>query len=289
VTVTFQAQNPAISGFYLGWASCTSFSAAMAASFDQGVGLLVTGGLVRRWTGDTTGGTTLAQNDDALTAHTPVRLDVQYRLPWTDFVARINGGEGAVLQGWYEPIAATRYDAGGGFTGNHAVFVPPGWGVMDPLADGRRSGIYKYHGEAYPQALLRTFAGQLNIGSGRIVRLGAGLAYAAFTRNVKAAAPVPTVVSSAPTPIERNVMISQGGLAVVSSHVMALALSQPLFRYPGGPKVTAMSRAGNVDYIGGAGSGWRAVKVTTGAPYGDGVPRPTVLYVPAAAGPVTKK
>lgn len=289
----FQPQNPALSGYPLGWSSCTCFAGAMAASYDRQVVKLISGGTLRGWTGDISGGTNLAQIDDALTAHTSVRLDVRYRYPWTDFVARIESGEGAVLQGWYAPIASTSFDAGDGFLGNHAMFIPPRWKAMDPLADGRRPSIYQYHGETYPKALLREFAGDLNIGAGRIVRLGQGLVYAAFTRQITSLpVPVPvgpTVVLSAPTPIERNTMISQGGINVISSHVMALAAGQPLFRNPGGPRVTAMSKEGSVDYIGGAGKGWRAVRVSTGAPYADGIQRSTVLYVPAAAGPVSQK
>lgn len=292
---TFQPQNPAISGYPLGWASCTCFAGAMAASYDRQVAKLVAGGTLRRWTGDTIGGTNLAQIDDALNAHTSVRLDVRYRLAWTEFVDRINSGEGAVLQGWYAPIAQTSFDAGDGFIGNHAIFVPPRWKCMDPLADGRRPGIYRYQGETYPEALLRDFAGELNIGAGRIVRLGQGLVYAAFTRAI-ATAPGPTppptgpqVVLSAPTPSERNVMITQGGLDNSHSHVKTLAKGQPLFRSPGGPRVTGMSATRPVDYEGGAGKGWHAVQVMTAVPYADGILRPTILYVPAAAGPVSRK
>lgn len=182
----FQPQNPAINGYWLGWASCTAYSGAMAASYDRQVKTLVTGEQVRRWTGDTSGGTNLAQIDQAITDHTAVELDVRYRYPYVDFVRRVKAGQGAILQGWYEPVANIRFDAGGGFTGNHAFFVPPGFGVMDPLADGRRTGIYKYHGEVYPQWLLQEFSSRLNIGSGRYVALGAGLVYAAFTRAVTA-------------------------------------------------------------------------------------------------------
>ena len=110
-----------------------------------------------------------------------VNLNVIYRLPWTDFAKKINAGCGAILQGWYAPIADSRFDAGRGFRGNHAVFVAPGWVTMDPLADGRASGVYKYHGEPYPTSLLQSFAGQLDLGNGH--RLGAGLTYAAFTRD----------------------------------------------------------------------------------------------------------
>lgn len=177
----FQAQNPRISGYRYGWASCTAFSGAMAASFDKQVAKLVTGGMLRNETGDFVGGLRLDQIDAALNAHQHVNLDVKYRLPWADFVARLRAGHGAVLQGWYAPIAATKFDAGNGFRGNHAIFVPPNFAVMDPLADGRFRTVYRYHGEVYPAAVLRDFAGKLNVGSTSYRALGAGLVYAAFT------------------------------------------------------------------------------------------------------------
>ncbi len=105
----------------------------------------------------------------------------------------------------------------------------------------------------------------------------------------RATVATPHIVNSAPTPAERNVMINEAGLTVVSSHVKTLAQGQPLFRYPGGPRMTSMSKTGPVEYFGSAGKGWSAVRVLTGAAYADGVQRPTVLYVPSAAGPVTAK
>jgi hypothetical protein len=180
MTVAFQAQNPAISGYALGWTSCTCFAAAMAASFDRQVAKLCTGGQVRQKTGDTVGGTSLSQIDSALRIGWSVDLDTRYRLPWATFAAKINAGCAAVLQGGYAPIADSRFDAGRGFRGNHAIAVMPGWVVMDPLADGRYGTTYGYKGEAYPQSLLKAFAGRLDLG-GSI--LGSGLAYASFTRD----------------------------------------------------------------------------------------------------------
>jgi len=84
-------------------------------------------------------------------------------------------------------------------------------------------------------------------------------------------------------------MIPQGGLTVTSSHVMSLAQGQPLFRYPGGPIVTRMSKAASVQYHGTAGGTWRVVRVSTAAPYQDGKMRPTLLYVPGSAGPITAR
>jgi len=177
----FQAQNPAISGYSLGWSSCTAFSGAMAAAFDSQVQKVMTGGQLRTMTHDTSGGLTLQQIDAALLEGWDINLNTVYGYPWADFVRRIDAGQGAILQGWYAPIADSAFDAGRGFRGNHAIFVPPGWGAMDPLADGRAAGVYKYHGQAYPQSLLGTFAGKLNLGGSTYRALGAGLAYASFT------------------------------------------------------------------------------------------------------------
>lgn len=67
-------------------------------------------------------------------------------------------------------------------------------------------------------------------------------------------------------------------------HLFRLAKGQPLFRHPGGPVVTKLSAAGSVAWVGGAGAGWTAVRVSTGAPYADGQQRPTIVYVPTKAG-----
>jgi hypothetical protein len=179
----FQPQNPAINGYKYGWASCTAYSGAMAASYHAQVRKLMTGAALRNRTGDFDGGLTLAQIDTALNRYWDVDLVTLYRLPWSTFAHMIDRGQGAVLQGLYAPIADTRFDAGNGFRGNHAVFVPPNWGVMDPLADGRYSGVYKYRGEAYPQSLLRDFAGALDLDprSSEYKPLGRGYVYAAMT------------------------------------------------------------------------------------------------------------
>ena len=182
----FQPQNPAINGYSLGWASCTAYSAAMAASFDRQVKMATTGEAVRRATGDTSGGLTLKQVDAALNQITNVNLSVYYRLPWALFAKFIDSGMGGILQVWYAPIADSRFDAGRGFRENHAVFVPPNWAAMDPLADGRYGEAYKYRNEPYPRELLKRAAGKLDIRARRTdpyKPLGYGYVYAAMTRD----------------------------------------------------------------------------------------------------------
>jgi hypothetical protein len=181
VIPTFQPQNPAINGYSLGWLSCTSYSGAMAASYERQVKLAMTGESIRRRTGDTVGGTNLAQLDKALINGWHIDLEVYYRMSWTTFERLIDRGMDGVLQLWYAPIADSRFDAGRGFKGNHAVNVPSGWGVQDPLADGRYGQAYRYKGEPYPRELLRNAAGKLNVAGSGYRAVGSGLVYAAMT------------------------------------------------------------------------------------------------------------
>ena len=183
VRPTFQPQNPAINGYYLGWASCTCYSGAMAASYDRQVKKITTGEDVRRRTGDTSGGTTLAQVDSAVRSLTGVDLDVHYRMPWSQYVDWTEAGRASILQGWYAVIADSRFDAGNGFRGNHAGCNMPDFHFMEPMADGRYPGVYKYRNEAYPKELLRDFAGDLNIAASGYRKLGRGYVYAAFTKD----------------------------------------------------------------------------------------------------------
>lgn len=178
----FQAQNPDISHYALGWSSCTAFAAAMAIDFDTNGAERPTGGQVRTLTHDTTGGLTLAQIDKAALDGWDVNLSTVYRLPWPDYVKKRDAGCAAVLQGGYAPIADSSFDAGGGFRGNHALLDVPSHKVKEPLADGRRAGIYRYRSEPYPDGLLRAFAGRLDL-NGNGSYLGSGLVYASFTRD----------------------------------------------------------------------------------------------------------
>jgi hypothetical protein len=191
----FQAQNPAISHDPNGWVNCTAYAAAMAADFDTCGKVYMTGQRVRALSDERTPdprspGLNLAQVDDAL-RRMGVDLDTRYRLPWDTFAARINAGQGAVLQINTRPLLSTPYRATAGAIG-HAIFVPPGWGVMDPAADGRgigRGNYHEYDAKAYPRDLLRRAAGELVLGheaDGTPIVLGLGRVFASFTRDQRA-------------------------------------------------------------------------------------------------------
>jgi hypothetical protein len=157
----FQEQ---LDGSPLGSLSCTCYAGAMAGEYDTCGHQTPTGRYVRVLTGDSSGGTTLNQVDQALRKGYGIDLDTRVgsaSVDWAYFRAQIIRGKAAILQGGYGPINDSRFQGSETFRGNHAITVLPGWVVMDPLADGRRAGIYKFHGEAYPETLLRNFASQL--------------------------------------------------------------------------------------------------------------------------------
>lgn len=168
----------------LGPQNCTCYSGAMAGEYHTCGAKKPTGKRVRELTGDTRGGTTLIQVDAALYRGWGIDLDTRIgsqKLTWDQFEAKINAGRGAILQGSYAVIQGTRFQGDANFTGNHAVYVPPTWAVMDPLCDGRRPGIYRYHGERYPKDLLRRFAGTLELSPGN--RLGIGWVWCSLTKD----------------------------------------------------------------------------------------------------------
>ncbi len=148
---------------------------------------------LRLKTGDTSGGTTLPQADRVANLYYETNLDVILGDTWDHVRERITKGEGAVLQGSYSVFHGTSMDASGTFKGNHAIFVNEiRWNesqnrwdflVYDPLADGRRSGIYT--GPKWcSEYLLRKFAGRLDT-NGNGALLGLGRAYVGYTRDTE--------------------------------------------------------------------------------------------------------
>lgn len=129
-----------------------------------------TGEQIRNATGDTNGGLELSQ------CALVVRRDFGLRVSTGVFTRAVfeqrmaSGIWGAVLIGGYQPIGASPYTGQPGGMFNHAIGVLPVTEVIDPLADGRRPGVYKFHGEQYPQELVRQFASNLRLSDGSLAR-----------------------------------------------------------------------------------------------------------------------
>lgn len=271
--------------------NCAAASDAMALFRASQGAIHTTGAHIRALTHDTSGGLNLPQlvdvNDSAYSIATP-----QYnRLVWADFDAYLAQGRGAVLLVRYNVLANTKYDCfRHKFLGNHAIYIarknPDGtYHGCDPGADGRYLGCPKGY-QDYPAALLKLGAANLIAAYNR--PLGAGYAQVMFTprdSTISNQPAQPHVVLMGPASKEKNVMIAPAyGVTCVKR--VDLKKKQPLFRSPGGQRVTAVSADAAVGLIGKAGPGWLLVLVGTGSKkvYKDGVQRPTGLYVPAAAG-----
>jgi hypothetical protein len=117
-----------------------------------------------------------------------VNLDIHTggrKVTWEEYERRRNAGQGAIIQVNYGPIADSKYDAGRGFRGGHAMFESI-HGTYDPLADGRASGVFRHDGSVYDRGVIKRAAGSLIIGSAAPgpIKVGFGFIWAAFTRDV---------------------------------------------------------------------------------------------------------
>ena len=106
-------------------------------------------------------------------------------MSWAEYEKRRTSGQGAIIQVNYGPIADSKYDAGRGFRGGHAMFESA-HATYDPLADGRASGVFRHNGSVYDRDVIKRAAGGLIIASSSqgVVRVGNGFIWAAFTRDV---------------------------------------------------------------------------------------------------------
>jgi hypothetical protein len=129
-------------------------------------------------------GTSLDQNDVAVTHLYLANMTVRYNIPWASFRSLIISGRGAVVPIWYAVIAPTRFDASPGFTRGHGIYVNErrskdgAYLVYDPLADHRRTGIPQGP-QWWPGDLLRR-AAEAYPGT------NAGCIHASFTRDTEA-------------------------------------------------------------------------------------------------------
>lgn len=182
--------------------SCVSYSFAYAVSDATNGRFHPTGNTIRDWTGDHLGGLELDACDRAVAGHLAIdfRTDVYTRAEFYGLLAK---GYGAVQIIGYQPVGATKFDGSPGFIGNHAWYVPPGLAVMDPLADGRRPGVYRYKGEVYPKSLIDAAAANLNVGDEHHRRhAGPDHFEASFVR-----------LEAAPKPARFTVTVAPGTLA----------------------------------------------------------------------------
>jgi hypothetical protein len=156
------------SGDPLGSSSCVAYSFAYAVSHATGGVFHPTGRQIRSWTGDTLGGLELSQCDRAVTNNSDLEPMTGV---WTEeqFYGYVEHGWHAVLLGGYAPIEASAFSGQPGFFRNHAIWVPALTRDGDPLADGRRSGIYKYHAASYGRLLTNRFAAALRDSTGHNV------------------------------------------------------------------------------------------------------------------------
>jgi hypothetical protein len=289
-------------GSTLQWSNCNCASAAMVLDRDTSGKSKTTGARVRTLTGVKSGGTTLPQVDAALHKGWPPadHVDVRQRIPFFDVVEEVSAGRGCILQGGYGPFQTYGLGGSSGFTGNHSIY----WNevnvvrvggfidldrslgyIFDPLWDGRRTYLPDKRFRWVHLRLLYDFSAQLRVVGNQ--RLGAGYAYAGFSRRTPALT-TPQPPAAVPIKYGRNVMIVAGGLTLSSSHSMALKAGQPLYREPkdGAAVVTKMQAAKKVPFMGNSAPGWKTVLVTT-SNFPDKKSRAVQLYVPATAGAIT--
>lgn len=273
------------SGDRYGSSGCAAYCFAKGLEFDTCGDIIATGARIRQLTNEpipdpASPGLHHGQLRD-VAAKYGLRLDVVYGAPWDEF-EDANRDHAVLLAVNYRPIQYSSFSGQRSFSGNHELLVLPVRYTYDPLCDGRISaGRRVFRGPAvYPESLLMQAAAAFpGVPFGRVNM-------AVFPHRHPLTLPDtgtgPRVVLNAPKPTEKNVAIT----TAYRSHTFRMAKGQPIFRYPGGPQVTQLAKAGSVEYLGKAGAGWVAVRVTTSALYKDGIGRPTGLYVPAAAGVV---
>jgi hypothetical protein len=183
----FQPQNPAISGYKLGWLSCTAYACAMGIDKATLGKKRPSGKDVRIQTGDTTGGLTLPQV--ARVADTEYGVKVEVHVGGSTAtpsyaISQLKAGRGMLLQGNTKALLGTTYRSTTGAV-NHAVYVNEVRAdgdalVYDPAADARRAGIDQ--GPTWwPWAVVLRFAAALRPWGDTDPRvLGPGRMYAGF-------------------------------------------------------------------------------------------------------------
>lgn len=190
-----QAQGPAtscvINGIPLGWTNCTPDSFAMAVEAESNLQRRATPCEIRRATGDTSGGTTLRQNADAVQKLYGITVSTYTgaNVLTTQRVARYaRAGHRLVIQGNTSALIGTPHQSTEGGV-NHAVMVNEVRGgtldepaealVYDPAADGRKRPYHVDQGPSWwPWSLVKKFCAHLRPTGETGARLGPGKVYA---------------------------------------------------------------------------------------------------------------
>lgn len=294
---TYQPQWRAQLNSYdpFGSAGCTAYATGFAIDYATFGDEAPTGAIIRRLSSEpipapSSPGLNLDQVAKVAADRFDVTLSIRRGVPFDDLVTAADNGAGLILQVGYLPISRSRFAGSYTFTGGHALFVPPGFEALDPLADGRISSgkrVYRYAGEKYDLNVLRDAAGALVIGEhlGRPLtvraRYGPGYAWAALTPAHEVAKPKPL-----PAPFGDEMFSVLGDFQ--TNLRIVLPKGTPLYDSAGVKpnRITAMSEAGSLRFLGNAVRGYGCVIARTGAPYPDKQSRPTGLFVKLSAGKV---
>jgi hypothetical protein len=121
---------------------------------------------------------------EAVAAKYGVNLDVRVgyqSVTWAEYERRRKAGQPAIIQVNYAAIADSKYDAGRGFRGGHAL-AETTHATYDSLADGRAAGVFRWNGTIYTRAVIQSAAARLDIGGGAHPR--PGTVWAAFGPDV---------------------------------------------------------------------------------------------------------
>lgn len=147
-----------------GGVDCTCWAARAAIAHATCGAVIVSGRTVRLQSDEPipdprSPGLNLQQVADVALKH-GVYLEVHigyYALTWKEYEAARSDGRGAIVQGVYSAIADSRYDAGRGFRGTHAIEEDQHQ-TLDSLADGRAPGVFQHDGTLYDRRVMRAFA-----------------------------------------------------------------------------------------------------------------------------------
>lgn len=174
---------------------------------------------------DTSGGVNHTQVKSAVKRLYGVDLTLYYGNSFDDMVDLSAETRGIMVSLWYEPIRDNIYRRGSfTFYQNHEIWIPNVdrshsrfIDVVDPLADGRQTGLFHGPG-AYSFNLIKNAMGRLNVASSGYRALGYGKGYFATTK----------ITGAPPASPRFNVTITG---------------YTPLYKTPGGTRVTAVRKA----------------------------------------------